>query len=74
MNVDADALTAPILGRSDIESLRRSGLRHRLHDAPATVAPAPAGAPAAPGWPWLALVVLGNLVVLGMLVLVVLWT
>ncbi|BBG03507.1 MULTISPECIES: hypothetical protein [Pseudonocardia] len=71
MNVDADDLTAPILGRADIESLRRadSRPRHRLDDGPAASAvPGPAA------WPWLALVVLGNLVVLGMLVLVVLWS
>ncbi|MEV1291596.1 hypothetical protein [Pseudonocardia sp. NPDC049635] len=74
MNADADALTAPILGRADIESLRRSGPRHRRHDEPAAATRHPAGPAPSPAWPWLALVVLGNLVVLGMLVLVVLWT
>ena len=65
MNVDADGLTAPILGRADIESLRaaepRTHARHRRDDRAGAVG-------------WLALVVLGNLIVLAMLVLVVLWT
>ena len=77
MNVDADDLTAPILGRAEVEQLRRaSPPRHgadRHRAAPVAPPPAEATAPAA-GGAWLALVVLGVLVVVAMLVLVVLWS
>lgn len=82
MNVDADDLTAPILGRAEVEQLRRASPprhgadrhgadRHRAE--PVAPPPAEATVPAASG-AWLALVVLGVLVVVAMLVLVVLWS
>ncbi|WP_177238761.1 hypothetical protein [Pseudonocardia ammonioxydans] len=90
--MDADDLTAPILGRAEVEQLRRaSPPRHGVdrqradrHSAdrhgadrhgaePVAPPPAEATVPAA-GGAWLALVVLGVLVVVAMLVLVVLWS
>ncbi|ALE72740.1 hypothetical protein Ae168Ps1_1601c [Pseudonocardia sp. Ae168_Ps1] len=66
MNVDAEGLTAPILDRNQIAELRRADSgRHGHRAEPEPVTPPPAGA-------WLALVVLGNVLVLAMLVLVVL--
>ena len=80
MNVDANDLTTPILGRAEVEQLRRaSPPRHAaepvspLPAEPVSPLPAEPVSPPAVGV-WLALVVLGNLVVLAMLVLVVLWS
>ena len=63
MHADPNDLTAPILDRAAIDELRRTSTPRHAEPAP----------PPAPG-AWLALVVLGNLIVLAMIVLVVLWS
>lgn len=69
MDLDAGARTERILDRDQVAGLRRA--RHRLEQ----VEPAPAALPAQPATgPWLALVVLGLLLVLAMLVIVVVLT